>query len=82
MSSITNNATRRHTQDSSLFGRICERVGLPKALAVGFLGLLLFMVGDGVEAGYLAPFLSSHGVSNEKIALLFTVYGVTVSISS
>jgi len=82
MSSITNTAPRHPTQDSSLFGRICNRVGLPKALAVGFLGLLLFMVGDGVEAGYLAPFLSAHHVSNEKIALLFTVYGVTVSISS
>lgn len=61
---------------------IFDRVGLPRSLAVGFLGLLLFMIGDGVEAGYLAPFLSSHGVPNGKIALLFTVYGLTVSISS
>lgn len=61
---------------------IFERIGLPKSLSIGFLGLLLFMIGDGVEAGYLAPFLSSHGVSNDKVALLFTVYGVTVSISS
>ncbi|MGI4859289.1 MAG: hypothetical protein ACRYHA_20670, partial [Janthinobacterium lividum] len=61
---------------------IFDRVGLPRSLAVGFLGLLLFMIGDGVEAGYLAPFLSSHGIPNSKIALLFTVYGLTVSISS
>ncbi|WP_267849145.1 MFS transporter [Robbsia betulipollinis] len=59
-----------------------DRIGLPRSLAVGFLGLLLFMIGDGVEAGYLAPFLSSHGISNSRIALLFTVYGLTVSISS
>ncbi len=59
-----------------------EKIGLPRTLAVGFLGLLLFMIGDGVEAGYLAPFLSSQGISTQKIALLFTIYGVTVSISS
>jgi polyol permease family len=61
---------------------LLERIGLPRSLSIGFLGLLLFMVGDGVEAGYLAPFLHSHGVSNAKVALLFTIYGVTVSISS
>ncbi|SKC99499.1 polyol permease family [Burkholderia sp. CF099] len=58
------------------------RLGVPRSLLFGFIGLLLFMTGDGVEAGYLAPFLSSHGVSNAEVALLFTVYGVTVSISS
>jgi MFS family permease len=26
-------------------------------LAIGYLGLLLFMVGDGVEAGFLSPLL-------------------------
>jgi len=61
---------------------ILERIGMPRSLAVGFVGLLLFMIGDGVEAGYLAPFLHGHGVSNAKVALLFTIYGVTVSISS
>ena len=40
------------------------------------------MVGDGVEAGYLAPFLSHHHTSAANIALIFAVYGVTVSISS
>ena len=55
---------------------------MPKSLSFGFLGLLLFMIGDGVEAGYLAPFLASHGVSTARVALLFTVYGVAVSIAS
>ncbi|MDE1182207.1 MFS transporter [Paraburkholderia sp.] len=61
---------------------LLERIGMPRSLLFGFIGLLLFMIGDGVEAGYLAPFLSSHGVSNAKIALLFTIYGVAVSIAS
>ena len=30
-----------------------DRIGIPKSLAWGFVGLLLFMIGDGVEAGFL-----------------------------
>ena len=43
---------------------------------------MAMMIGDGVEAGYLAPFLGEHGVSGDKVALLFTVYGVCACISS
>ncbi|WP_049621065.1 MFS transporter [Frateuria defendens] len=57
-------------------------VGIPRPLAWGFFGLLLFMIGDGVEAGYLAPFLGEGGVSPDHVALTFTLYGITVSISS
>ncbi len=61
---------------------IADRLGIPSSLSWGFVGLLLFMIGDGVEAGYLAPFLGEHGVSGDKVALLFTVYGVCACISS
>lgn len=40
------------------------------------------MIGDGVEAGYLAPYLEGQGISSRNTALLFTIYGVTVSLSS
>jgi polyol permease family len=69
----------RHRSPSASF---FDRIGMPRTMAFGFLGLLFFMIGDGVEAGYLAPFLHEHGVSNARVALLFTLYGVTVSISS
>ncbi|MBB2167817.1 MFS transporter [Gluconacetobacter aggeris] len=59
-----------------------ERIGIPRPLLWGFVGLLLFMVGDGVEAGYLAPYLENHGVPSRDVALLFTIYGVAVSIAS
>jgi hypothetical protein len=36
---------------------ILERLSVPRQLAWGYVGLLLFMIGDGIEAGYLAPFL-------------------------
>ena len=31
-----------------------DRLGMPGALRWGFVGLLIFMIGDGVESGYLA----------------------------
>ncbi len=40
-----------------------DRIGIPTPLAFGFFGLLFFMIGDGVEAGYLSPFLVSQGIS-------------------
>jgi len=62
--------------------RFVDRLGIPGSLKWGFLGLLLFMIGDGVEAGYLAPFLHGRGISSNQVALLFTVYGVTACLSS
>ncbi len=65
-------------QSASLF----DKVGLPKPLAWGYLGILIFMMGDGVEQGWLSPYLLEHGMSIQQSALLFTVYGVTIAISS
>lgn len=48
----------------------------------GFVGLLIFMIGDGVELGYLSPFLSERGMPADEIAMVFTIYGVTVGVSS
>jgi len=51
-------------------------------LAWGYLGLLLFMIGDGVESGYLSPHLTEHGISQPSVALIFTIYGVTAAIAA
>src|SRR6201987_2787670 len=61
---------------------ILERLGVPPKLAWGYLGLLLFMIGDGIEAGYLAPFLNGIGVSQGKIALMFTLYGLAAALAA
>lgn len=37
---------------------VLGRIGVPRALALGFVGLALFMIGDGVESNYLAPYLA------------------------
>jgi polyol permease family len=60
-----------------------DRIGIPKPLVWGFVGLLLFMIGDGVESGYIAPFLAQNGAGTEtRAAIIITVYGLTVTIGS
>ena len=59
-----------------------ERIGIPYSLRWGFFGLVIFMIGDGVEQGYLAPFLHDRGFSNGRIATLFTAYGATAALAA
>lgn len=61
---------------------LLDKAGIPKHLAWGYLGILIFMMGDGVETGWLGPYLKGRGIDGEQIALLFTAYGVTIAISS
>ena len=61
---------------------LLDYLSVPRELALGYVGLLLFMMGDGVESGYLAHFLHGEGISQEKIALLFTVYGALAAIGA
>ncbi|MER6051173.1 MFS transporter [Streptomyces sp. NPDC001793] len=58
------------------------RLGIPPTLAWGYLGLLLFMTGDGVESGYLSPYLIDRGIPEPRVALLFTVYGIAAGIAA
>ena len=58
---------------------IFERTGLPKSLIWGFAGVLIFMMGDGIEQTWLSKYIESKGLDNE---LLFTVYGIAIAISS
>ena len=66
------------TQKSSL----SERLGMHPQLAVGFLGLLLFMIGDGVESGFLSPYMLDLHFRESQIALVFTLYGVAAALAS
>lgn len=64
--------------ENSLF----DRIGMPRTLAWGYLGILIFMMGDGLEGGWLSPYLIGRGLTIQESASLFTVYGVTIAISS
>lgn len=57
-------------------------MGIPRQLTWGYLGILLFMMGDGMEQGWLSPYLLEHGMTIQQSATLFTVYGITIAISS
>jgi polyol permease family len=60
-----------------------EQIGIYPPLLWGYVGLLLFMIGDGVEAGYLSKYLVDRGIASEtNVALIFTVYGITVAIAA
>jgi len=61
---------------------IFDKIGLPKQLSWGYLGILIFMIGDGLEQGWLSPYVQENGLSMEQSAMLFTVYGITIAISS
>lgn len=62
---------------------ILDRLGLPAPLALGFLGVLVFMIGDGIESNYLSPFLvGSQGFSESSAAVTISLYGIFVAIGS
>ncbi|RDC56384.1 MFS transporter [Pedobacter chinensis] len=70
-------STQINSQNSLL-----DRVGIPKNLAWGYLGILIFMMGDGLEGSWLSPYLIGRGMTIQQSASLFTAYGVTIAISS
>jgi polyol permease family len=61
---------------------ITNKMGIPPSLLSGYLGILLFMMGDGMEQGWLSPYLIERGMSIQQNATLFTAYGVTIAIAS
>lgn len=61
---------------------IYQKIGLPANLVWGYLGILIFMMGDGMEQGWLSPYLIDRGLTIQQTATLFTLYGVTIAVSS
>jgi hypothetical protein len=43
-------------------------MGIPPQLFWRFVGLLLFMIRDGVESGFLSPYLVDRGISQTSVA--------------
>lgn len=61
---------------------LLDRIGIHAPFFLGYLGLLIFMIGDGVESGYLSPYLTRLGISVTRVAAIFTAYGLTAAISA
>ena len=47
-----------------------DRMGIPSNLFWGYIGIIVFMIGDGLEQGWLSPYLIVQGLTMEKSALL------------
>src|SRR5262245_30302341 len=61
---------------------LIDRLGLPAPLIWGYVGVLLFMIGDGVESNYLSPYLVGEGFAENHVALAVSVYGIFVAVGS
>src|SRR6185503_19333378 len=59
-----------------------DRLGFPVSLIWGYIGIMIFMMGDGMETGWLSPYLTERGMSIEQNAALFTAYGITIAVSA
>ncbi|MBE1493940.1 polyol permease family [Amycolatopsis lexingtonensis] len=58
------------------------RQGIVPNLRWGFAALTLFMVGDGIESGFLSPFLDERGFGSGQVSLLWGVYGLVVAVAA
>ena len=58
------------------------KVGMPPTLLWGYIGVLIFMMGDGLELAWISPYLVDQGLSVHQTAILTTSYGVTIAIGS
>lgn len=59
-----------------------DRIGLPSKLAWGYFGVMIFMMGDGLELAWISPYLVEQGLTVQQAALLTTAYGVTIAIAA
>jgi len=64
------------------FVRLLRTQGISRPIAWGFIAVTLFMVGDGIELGFLSPYLTSQNYGEPNIALLFAVYGIVVAVAA
>ncbi len=69
-------------QANNSFTEWVEWIGIPRPLFWGFVAVFVFMVGDGVEANYLAPYIAEHGFTRQLAGTLITIYGAFVAIGS
>jgi MFS family permease len=57
-------------------------VGIPAGFVWGYFGLLLFMIGDGVETSFLSRLFFDFGFSQPQVGAVFTFYGVTAAMGA
>ncbi|HEV2324434.1 MAG TPA: MFS transporter [Terracidiphilus sp.] len=78
------NASHSGAQDALLPGVGPDRhfLGMPLALLGGYIAIVFYMTGDGIEQAFLSKYLVNLGFGASRAALVFTVYGATAALSS
>ncbi|AIJ09494.1 Ribitol/Xylitol/Arabitol transporter, MFS superfamily [Edwardsiella anguillarum ET080813] len=66
----------------NMLENVVHRSGLPSRLWFGYVGVLIFMMGEGLEQGWLSPYVISRGLSIQESALLFSVYGFAAALAA
>ncbi|WIE65721.1 RbtT/DalT/CsbX family MFS transporter [Curtobacterium sp. MCLR17_036] len=63
---------------------LLARLGIPHPLRWGFLGVLVFMTGDGIESNFIAPHIAGTLGSggSDSAAMVIGLYGVAVLVAS
>jgi MFS family permease len=62
-----------------------DRIGIPPSLHWGFVAVLLFMTGTGVESNFISPFMASTFASQgaaSTAATIIALYGVSALVAS
>ncbi|MDI2090840.1 MFS transporter [Commensalibacter oyaizuii] len=65
-----------------MWSNFVEKIFISPKLMLGYIGVMVFMAGEGLEQGWLSPYLIDHGLSVERSALLFSIYGLSASFSA
>lgn len=65
-----------------MWNGLIHRIGLSPKLMLGYAGVLVFMMGEGLEQGWLSPYLIGKGLTIQESALLFSVYGFAAAIAA
>lgn len=61
-----------------MLNNLVNRIGLPKKILLGYVGVLIFMAGEGLEQSWLSDFIIRRGLTVEESGIMFSVYGFTV----
>lgn len=62
--------------------KITRRIGVPTSLFFGYIGLIFFMLGAGIETSWFSAFLVSSGYEIQLVSAVFSLYGLFVAIFS
>ncbi|MFJ7978037.1 MFS transporter [Peribacillus sp. NPDC096379] len=61
---------------------ILDKIGIPSNLVWGYIGIIIFMIGEGLEQGWISPYMMERGLSIESASLMLSVFGIAAAIAS